>query len=63
MKIKISLLSWELSWALCLGALLRLVLRQLHKLIQADFAKNHPKALNVFVEVDLLKCDWLLSQI
>jgi hypothetical protein len=40
-----------------------LVLRQLHELIQADFAKNHLKALKCFVEVDLLKCDRLLSQL
>jgi hypothetical protein len=40
-----------------------IVLRQLHKLIQADFAKNHLKALKCFVEVDLLKCDRLLSQL
>jgi hypothetical protein len=39
------------------------VLRQLHELIQADFAKNHLKALKCFVEVDLLKCDRLLSQL
>jgi hypothetical protein len=43
--------------------LLNLVLRQLHELIQADFAKNHLKALKCFVEVDLLKCDRLLSQL
>jgi hypothetical protein len=41
----------------------KLVLRQLHELIQADFAKNHLKALKCFVEVDLLKCDRLLSQL
>jgi hypothetical protein len=41
----------------------RIVLRQLHELIQADFAKNHLKALKCFVEVDLLKCDRLLSQL
>jgi hypothetical protein len=40
-----------------------LVLQQLHELIRADFAKNHPKALKCFVEVDLLKCDRLLSQV
>jgi hypothetical protein len=40
-----------------------IVLRQLHELIQADFAKNHLKALKCFVEVDLLKCDRLLSQL
>jgi hypothetical protein len=40
-----------------------LVLQQLHELIQADFAKNHLKALKCFVEVDLLKCDRLLSQL
>jgi hypothetical protein len=39
------------------------VLRQLHELIQADFAKNHLKALKCFVEVDLLKCNRLLSQL
>jgi hypothetical protein len=39
------------------------VLWQLHELIQADFAKNHLKALKCFVEVDLLKCDRLLSQL
>jgi hypothetical protein len=42
---------------------LEIVLRQLHELIQADFAKNHLKALKCFVEVDLLKCDRLLSQL
>jgi hypothetical protein len=41
----------------------QVVLRQLHELIQADFAKNHLKALKCFVEVDLLKCDRLLSQL
>jgi hypothetical protein len=40
-----------------------IVLRQLHKLIQADFARIHPKALKSFVEVDLLKCNRLLSQL
>src|SRR5580693_2733310 len=49
------------SWGT--GTLRGLVLRQLHELIQADFAKNHLKALKCFVEVDLLKCDRLLSQL
>jgi hypothetical protein len=40
-----------------------LVLQQLHKLIQADFARIYPKALKSFVEVDLLKCNRLLSQL
>jgi hypothetical protein len=48
---------------LLLHAMLPLVLWQLHKLIQADFARIHPKALKSFVEVDLLKCNRLLSQL
>jgi hypothetical protein len=49
--------------AITSGGLLGVVLWQLHKLIQADFARIHPKALKSFVEVDLLKCNRLLSQL